>query len=504
MTFDLDQKTRRELGYRLIDLINEYYSSLSSRPVQLPLDKRKFPDLRDRMPEFGDGAVSILEDVYRELVDKGFHIPSANYFGLINPTPTYMAVLAEALVASLNPQLASLARSQMASRIEHETVVWIGERVGWQPDYTSTGVPHPSRREGAKKSLSQGQNFGGTFTSGGNEANFSAMLLALVHAFPSSIENGVASIGAQPIVYTSSEAHHSLDKSAGMLGIGRRALRRIQVTDRLQLDTRKLEARIAEDYATGYKPFCVVATAGTTSSGAIDDVEALADICLRYNLWLHVDGAYGAAVVFSDKYRDLVRGIERADSLSLDPHKWLSMPFAAGLILTRHPEMLSKAFEVTPSYMPRVENAELVDNFKISAQWSRRMNSLKLWLTLRVHGRQAYEELIERQMTLARGFYEWVEASELFEPTAPMYLPIVNFSVKQAGRTPDEITAANVAVVDELTRSGEQWISSTIVNGRRVMRMMVISYLTDEHNVKGLQESLVRAAKAVSVRAEPA
>ncbi len=449
--------------------------------MQLPLEKRNFPDLRDRMPEVGDSAALVLEDVYRELVDKGFHIPSANYFGLINPTPTYMAVLAEALVASLNPQLASLARSQMASRIEHETVGWIGERVGWQPD-------------------AKGKNFGGTFTSGGNEANFSAMLLALVHAFPNSIENGVASIGAQPIVYTSSEAHHSLDKSAGMLGIGRRALRRIQVNDRLQLDNRKLEARIAEDFATGYKPFCVVATAGTTSSGAIDDLEALADICMRYHLWLHVDGAYGAAVVFSDKYRDLVRGIDRADSLSLDPHKWLSMPFAAGLILTRHPEMLSKAFEVTPSYMPRVENAELVDNFKISAQWSRRMNSLKLWLTLRVHGRQAYEELIERQMKLARGFYEWVEASELFETSAPMYLPIVNFSVKTEGRTPEEVSAANVAVVDELTRSGQQWISSTIVQGRRVMRMMVISYLTDERNVKSLQESLVRAAKAAPAK----
>ncbi len=489
MTFDLDKKTRRELGYRLIDLINDYYSSLPERSVQLPLDKRTFPDLRDRMPELGNDAILVLEDAFRDLVDKGFHIPSANYFGLINPTPTYMAVLAEALVATLNPQLASLARSQMASRIEHETVGWIAQRIGWQQS-TDPGVPHPSRREGAPA-----ETFGGTFTSGGNEANFTALLLALVHAFPNSIENGVASIGGQPIVYTSSEAHHSLDKSAGMLGIGRRALRRIQVTDSLQFDTRKLEARIAEDFATGYKPFCVVATAGTTSSGAIDDLETLADICKRYHLWLHVDGAYGAAVVFSDKHRELVRGIEKADSVSLDPHKWLSMPFAAGLILTRHPEMLSKAFEVTPSYMPRVENAELVDNFKISAQWSRRMNSLKLWLTLRVHGRRAYEDLIDRQLKMAQDFRDWLQASEHFELTAPMYLPILNFSLKPNGRTPDELAAANMALVDEITRSGKQWISSTIVNGRRVIRAMIVSYLTEERHLHDLQAALVRAAK---------
>jgi len=384
-------------------------------------------------------------------------------------------VLAEALVATLNPQLASLARSQMASRIEHETVGWIAERVGWQPD-------------------PEGKNFGGTFTSGGNEANFTGMLLALVHAFPAAIENGVASIGAQPIVYTSSEAHHSLEKSLGMMGVGRRALRRLQVTDTLQFDIRKLEARIAEDFATGYKPFCVVATAGTTSSGAIDAFEALADVCRRYHLWLHVDGAYGAAAVFSDKHRDLVRGIERADSVSLDPHKWLSMPFAAGLILTRHPGMLRRAFEVTPSYMPRLENAELVDNFKISAQWSRRMNSLKLWLTLRVHGRKAYEDLIDRQMELARRFYKWVQESDSFEVTAPMYLPIVNFSLKAKGRDHAELAAANVALVEQVTRDGRHWISSTIVNGRRVIRMMVISYLSDQHNLAELQEALLRVA----------
>ena len=254
MNFALDHETRRQLGYQLIDRINAYFDSLPDRAVQLPAGKRTFDQLGDSMPELAADASRVLDDITTELIDKGFHVPAANYFGLMNPTPTYIAVLAEALVAALNPQLASLARSQLASKIEAETVRWIGERVGW----TSA--------------------FDGTFTSGGNEANFSALAMALATHFPNSVEEGVASIGAQPVLYASAESHHSLDKSVGLLGLGRRALRRIPVNSRMQLDPAALEAAIRADLAAGHKPFCIVGTAGTTNSGAVDDLVALAEI----------------------------------------------------------------------------------------------------------------------------------------------------------------------------------------------------------------------------------
>src|SRR5947207_8052703 len=237
----------------------------------------------------------------------------------MNPTPAYMAVLAEALVAALNPQLATMARSQLASKIEKETIRWIGERVGWNGP------------------------FDGTFTSGGNEANFSGLALALAAHFPEAVEDGVSSLKRRPVLYASSEAHHSLDKSAGLLGLGRKALRRIPITADIQLDVDKLESQIQQDKAAGFAPFCVVATAGTTSSGAVDDLTALAAVCRKHKLWLHVDGAYGAAAIFSDQHRDLVRGIELADSITMDPHKWLAMPFAAGVNLTSRPETLQQA-----------------------------------------------------------------------------------------------------------------------------------------------------------------
>lgn len=471
MNFALDHSARQKLGYKLIDIINSYFDSLPERAVQLPADQRSFAPLGDGIPEIGENAEAVLDDICRELIDKGFHVPSANYFGLMNPTPTYMAVLAEALVAALNPQLASLARSQLASKIEAETVRWIGERVGWNAGSD------------------------GTFTSGGNEANFSGMAMALATRFPGAVENGIGSIGAQPVCYASAESHHSLDKSAGLLGIGRRALRRIKVNERLQLDAQALESAIRQDTAAGNKPFLVVATAGTTNSGAVDDIPALADICHRHRLWLHVDGAYGAAAVFSDKHRGLVRGIERADSITIDPHKWLAMPFAAGVVLTRHAQALQEAFAVATPYMPKGTGAALIDNFKISTQWSRRMNSLKLWLTLRVHGWRAYEQLIDEQLRLARSFAGWVRRSEQFELTSEPMLTIVNFRVKATGAPEDQIAHANQQIVEEVTRDGRRWISTTMVDGRSVIRMMVISYLTSERQLCELEATLLQAAE---------
>jgi glutamate/tyrosine decarboxylase-like PLP-dependent enzyme len=475
MNFDLDSQTRRKLGYQLIDRVDEFYASLADRPVQLPLEQRTYGPLSNPLPEVGEDAIKVLDEVCREMVDKGFHVPSANYFGLMNPTPAYIAFLAESLVAALNPQLATLARSQLASKIELETVRWIGERVGWP---------------GA---------FNGTFTSGGNEANFSGLALALAWKFPEAIENGVVAIGGQPVVYASQEAHHSLDKSAGLLGIGRKAFRRLPVNAQLQLDPQAVESAVNEDRAAAKKPFCVVATAGTTNSGIVDDIVALSEICRRHGLWLHVDGAYGAAAIFSNRHRNLVPGIERADSITIDPHKWLAVPYAAGVILTSHPEVLEQAFAVSAAYMPKAADAKLPDNARISTQWTRRMNSLKLWLTLRVHGRQAYEEHIDRQMKLAQGFADWIRRSETFELAAPPVLPIVNFRLKEPRGQESQIAAAHAAIVEEVTRSGQRYISETVTNGRSVIRMMVISYLTQQRHLDALQSALEQVARNLQV-----
>jgi aromatic-L-amino-acid/L-tryptophan decarboxylase len=229
MNFDLNSQVRRELGYHLIDVVDKFFDSLPERPVQLPLEERSYPSHLNPLPESADDPAKVLDEVCRELIDNGFHVPSAHYLGMMNPAPTYMSFLAESQVSALNPQLASVARSQLASRIEAEAVRWVGGLVGW-----------PSA-------------FSGTFTSGGNEANFGALAMAMSHYFPDLIEEGRTSIGAQPVFYASVEGHHSLDKSAGLLGIGRKALRRIPVNDRLEMDAEKLEASIERDLAAAQR-----------------------------------------------------------------------------------------------------------------------------------------------------------------------------------------------------------------------------------------------------------
>jgi glutamate/tyrosine decarboxylase-like PLP-dependent enzyme len=480
MGFDLDSSQRRQLGYRLIDRIDEYFSSLKDRPVQRAAEQRSFLPIHEDLPEIGEDAAAVLDDICSQMVDRGFHVPSANYFGLMNPTPTYMAVLAEALVAALNPQLATLARSQLASKIEHETVRWIAERVGWT-----------------------GDTYGGTFTTGGNEANLSALAIALTHRYPQVADNGLVGLGKQPIVYASAESHHSLEKSLGMLGLGRKALRRIPVNEAAEMDVRALETAIATDRLAGLGPLAIVGTAGTTSSGAIDPLPALAEISRRQNLWFHVDGAYGAAAVFSNRHRGLIAGIELADSITMDPHKWLAMPFAAGVFLTRHPDLLEPTFSLETSYLPRALGNPMPDNFRISAQWSRRMNSLKFWLTLRVHGRQAYEELIDSQLRLAATMESRVLDTGAFELATPRRLTILNFRAKAARELalPEEdIARLHHEIAAEITQDGQQWISTTRVRGRSVLRMMVISYLTERRHIDALATRLQRAAKVVLER----
>jgi aromatic-L-amino-acid/L-tryptophan decarboxylase len=492
--FDFDFQTRRQLGYELVDIINEYFQSLPDRPVQQPAEQRSFAALTDSIPETGvlnDGAgsngsvvrpsdrlSSLLRETARQMIDGGFHLASAHYFGLMNPTPTYAGVLAEALVAAVNPQLATTARSQLATKIESETIRWIGERFGW---------PQP---------------FDGSFTSGGNEANFSALALAMAKHFPTAIEDGIASIGAQPVVYASVEAHHSLDKSVGLLGLGRKALRRIPLDDACAMDVTELASAIAADRRAGKRPFAVVATAGTTNSGIIDDIPGIADVCERENVWLHLDGAYGAAAVFSDTHRILVRGIERCDSVTIDPHKWLALPFVAGVILTRHPQLMQAAFGVTTPYMPKPIAGNPPDNFKVSAQWTRRMNSMKLWLTFQMHGRLGYERYIDNQMTLARHFAQWVEHSDWFELATPQVLPILNLRLKNFGEG-DTLAQAHLDLVELVTRDGTRWISETRVAGESVIRIMIVSYLTTTSHLQALQQALTGASAEVLSAKKP-
>jgi Pyridoxal-dependent decarboxylase conserved domain len=248
-----------------------------------------------------------------------FHSP--RYFGLFEPAPATMGIVAEALIAAYNPQLAAWLASPFAIEAERRVLRAFGSRFGLPDEGTD-----------------------GTFTSGGAEANHTAVLTALGQSFPELAERGLRRLSAQPVFYVSEEGHPSLLKAARVTGLGATAVRRIPVDERLCLDVEQLRAAIAQDRSAGLAPFMVVATAGTTSAGAIDPLSAVADVAADAQLWLHVDAAWGGGAALVPELRGVLAGIERADSITFDPHKLLSVPIGAGVYLTRHPDVLHAAF----------------------------------------------------------------------------------------------------------------------------------------------------------------
>jgi glutamate/tyrosine decarboxylase-like PLP-dependent enzyme len=390
---------------------------------------------------------------------------SPRYFGLFDPAPAAMGVVAEALVAAFNPQLAAWLASPFAIEAEQKLVRAFGARFGLPAETVD-----------------------GTFTSGGAEANLTAVLCALTHAFPDVSEHGLRALPQRPVFYLSEEGHPSLHKAARVTGLGEGAARRIPVDEQLRIDVDGLRAAIGRDRAHGHAPFLVVATVGTTSAGVIDPLPAVAGIAAAEGLWLHVDAAWGGGAALVPELRPALAGIERADSVTFDPHKLLSVPMGAGLYLTRHPDVLEAAFHVSASYVPG--SGELVNPYTHSLQWSRRFIGLKVLLALAVAGWEGYEAVLRHQVAMAELLRERLRAAgwHVMNDTP---LPLVCF-VDEAGVDPERI-------VDAVNASGRARIfGATLPPGRHVIRAAITNFRTGPHDIDELVEALDLARRAAS------
>lgn len=471
--FQLDTESRRRLGVRLAELMNEYFDELDRLPVHPPGDAVRENPVPPLTADSSDPLI-VLEQTWRMLVARGFHNNSPNYYGLMNPTSTFMGVLGEAMAAALNQQLATPGHSRIGVEIETQLVRWVAGVMG---------LP-----EGA----------GGCFTTGGSEANLTGIRLALVRAFPEADRAGLRALAGQPVFYVSAEAHHSFEKIAALVGLGRDALVWIATDRDWRMNVPALRRQIAADRAAGKLPFCVVGTAGTTSAGIIDPLEAIADVAREEKLWFHVDGAYGGAAAFSPRLRSRLRGIERADSITIDPHKWLSQPLTSGILLAREPALLRQAFRVEARYVPPA-GGDLPEYYLSSLLWSRRFNALKLWMTLQAHGTRSLEWLVDRQMELAEYLKAKIEAAPDFRLVAPLDLPILCFRFSPSKTTEAE-TGKLDALHDEVARrivaSGRAWISTTVLGEDvKAFRVMMISYLTERRHVDAVWQMITETAR---------
>ncbi len=391
----------------------------------------------------------VIADVEQMLRTWQVQVTHPRYFGLFNPSVTLASVVAETLVAMYNPQLANWRTSPAGNEIERHTLGWLAEKFGLPTDSSAI------------------------FTSGGSEANLSAVVVALTRAFPEYGENGLRHLASAPTIYVTEEAHHSFNKIAHMTGLGRRALRMVATDPYLRLDIEDLKRRVAEDRKDGFAPFMVVGVGGTTAAGVIDPLSDIGRFCREEGLWFHVDAAWGGAAIISERLRHHLAGIGSADSITCDAHKWFSVPMGAGMFFCRHPDAVAEAFRAEVSYMPKKTDGSVEDPYTTSAQWSRRFIGLKLFLALAQHGELGYVEMIEHQTQMGHVLREsLISSGWRIVNTTP--LPLVCFTREGLDTTKFLAVLRERQIV---------WMSEAQLGGTPVLRACITSFRTTEADI---------------------
>jgi aromatic-L-amino-acid decarboxylase len=392
------------------------------------------------------------------------HVTHPRYFGLFNPTPTYPAQCADRITAVFNPQLATRTTSPAGVDIESHVVRTVAARLGLPPE--------------AK----------GHFTSGGAEANYTAVILALTRASPCFAADGARAFGGPPVFYVSRESHLAWIKIAHQAGIGRSAVRLVATDGWGRLDPAALTDAIATDRAAGCVPFMIGATAGTTNAGMIDPLPHCAQIARAADVWYHVDAAWGGGLIASRTHRAHLAGIDQADSVTIDAHKWFATTMGCGMFVTRWPALLSSAFHTSASYMP--SNFTDVDPYVTTAQWSRRFAGLRLFLSLAAAGWEGYGKHVEHALSLVELLKEQlIERGWTVANASPAgVLCIVPPKAKTVRQ-----------VVNHVVGSGRAWVSVAVLEGREVIRACVTSGITTAEDIGGLVVALERAAADCSL-----
>jgi glutamate/tyrosine decarboxylase-like PLP-dependent enzyme len=455
----------RRIWKRLVREVQGYLSGVDRLPVT---PRVTAGGLRGRLEADFDlerprPLEELIPRVAAVLREAGLHTAHRRYFGLFNPCVRPAGVAGDALAAAFNPNLAAWQHAPAAHEIEQHTLRWLARRFGLEPEATAAH-----------------------FTTGGAEANLTAVLAALTRSFPGYGERGLRALPAQPVFYASGEAHHSFQKIAHSSGLGREAARAVRVDAELRLDPGELQRRIAEDRAAGLAPFLVAATAGTTAAGVIDPLESLAELCAREGLWLHVDAAWGGAAALSPRLRGHLRGLERADSLTCDAHKWLGAPMGAGMFFCRHPAAIAESFRVSASYMP--DPTLQPDPYVASVQWSRRFIGLKVFLTLAELGGEELAEVIEHQAALGRELRGRLEAAGwLLVNQTPLPVVCATHPRIREGRTTVK------AVVERVQARGQAWVSEVLLAGSTpAVRACITNHRTTSADLAFLVEELER------------
>lgn len=488
---DLSPDELRRIGGRVVEAIAEYHAGLDDRPV-LPCvtPAEVAATFLDGLSAQGEPAQTLIEDWRRRVAPWLTAVGSPRHFAYVNGSGAMIGIFAEALAACTNTNAGAWRLGPAAAAIEAQCLRWIAEFVGYPKDA------------------------GGILVSGGTMANFTAVLTALRHVAPyDSTPDGLqdaARRGRFLLYMADHEGHVSVTRVADMLNLGRRAVRLVPSRDDFTMDPKALDRMLAEDRRRGDLPFCVVAQLGSINVGAIDPIGELADVCARHGVWLHGDGACGLLAAGLAETREQFRGLERADSISVDAHKWLGVPHDCGILLVRHRERLRRAFSIAAPYLGEDEEGERgIDYLDYGPQMSRAFRALKVWMVLRSFGTAGLREVLSRSLRLARYLHALVgehpDFEVLHEPTLYVYsfryLPNALADRPRSPALEARIDRLNEAIAQAVSRSGLALLMTTRIRGRVALRMSICSHRTLERDIEVTFEALAGLGRRLAASA---
>lgn len=446
----------KQWGYRWVDWMADYLSHPERHAVLSRVDPG---DIRRQLPahppESPESTESVLQDLDRIIIPGLTHWNHPSFLAYFPTTGSEPGIFGEMVTAALNVNGMLWRTSPAATELEEHVLDWLRQMLGL-PD-----------------------SFKGMICDTASMSTFHALAAAREGIGGRNVrDDGICGPGAPVLrIYASEQAHSSVEKSAMALGIGRHGLSKIATDPEFRMDVRALESSIEKDLRAGMQPFAVVATVGTTSTTSIDPVAQIADVCGNHRLWLHVDAAYAGSAAILPELRTILNGCDRADSFVVNPHKWLLTPMDLSAFYCRRPEMLKRAFSLTPEYLRTAEGDSVTNMMDYTLQLGRRFRALKLWMILRHYGVEGLRAVIREHIRLAKTFASLVESNSRFELVVPVHFSTVCFRLKTGD-------AENQAMIDRVNKSGKVFISHTTLNGKLAARLAIGNVRTKEEHIR--------------------
>jgi len=456
---DMPDDEFRRYGYQLVDWIADYFAHIDTFPVISQVEPGWLKEnLPTSAPEEGEDFADVIADVDKLILPAVTHWNHPNFHGLFSTSTSAVGVFGEMLAAAFDMKAMLWRTSPASTELEEVTLDWLRQMVGLPGE------------------------FEGMIYDTASVSTMHAIAAARERAGLKVRDLGMSGRDDLPLmrVYCSEHVHSSIDKSVITLGLGLRSLRKIACNERFEMIPERLAAAIEEDVAAGYVPICVIPTIGTTSSTSIDPVDAIADICEKYGIWLHVDAAYAGPTAIIPEMRHLFKGWERADSIVMNPHKWLFTPFDLSILYCRDLDQLKQAFSLVAEYLKTTE--EVRNGMDYGIQLGRRFRALKLWFVMRYFGREGLIERLREHIRLANLFASWVEQSSDWEMMAPVPFALVCFRAAPVGVA--DLDALNERLMTSINGSGEAYLSHTKLNGKFTLRLSVGSIRVEDRHIE--------------------